>query len=147
MHNNPWMPKASTIAPQGQSCGTNKFTPSLKPIATRTPSSSSLKPQDETGMAFNQSPLCGACAARRRALLMSSEHDLKKALQGMLYGSLIPRSLFDRTTGIWGWTAVFGWPNTSYTLHEPIRGWKFTGSKAAWVGRVAAAEAKKSWRC
>ena len=74
LHDNPWMPKASTNAPQGQLCGAHKFTP----IVTRTASSSSLKPQDETGMAFNQSPLCGACAARRRALLMSSEHDSER---------------------------------------------------------------------
>ena len=36
---------------------------------------------------------------------------------------------------------------TKYQLHPPQthpRGWKFTGSKAAWVGRVAAAEAKKA---
>ena len=70
LHDNPWMPKASTIAPQGQPCGAHKFTPSLKPIATRTASSSSLKPQEETGMAFNQSPLCGACAARLLLLLL-----------------------------------------------------------------------------
>ena len=36
---------------------------------------------------------------------------------------------------------------TKYQLHPPRthpRGWKFTGSKAAWVGSVAAAEAKKA---
>ena len=69
LHDNPWMPKTSTMAPQGQPCGAHKFTPSLKPMATRTASSSILRPQEEIGMAFNQSPLCGACEARRRALL------------------------------------------------------------------------------
>ena len=74
LHDNPWMPKASTSAPQWQLWGAHKFTPSLKPMATRTASSSSLKPQDETGMAFNQSPQCGACAGWARP---------QKALQGM----------------------------------------------------------------
>ena len=108
LHDNPWMPKASTIAPQGQPCGAHKFTPSLKPIATRTASSSSLKPQDETGMAFNQSPLCGACAASRRALLMSSEHDPKRHCRACRMEASSQDLCFDRTTGIWGWKAVFG---------------------------------------
>ena len=53
----------------------NAFTPSLKPVATRTASSSSLRLQNETDMTFKQFPLCGACETRRRALLMSYEQD------------------------------------------------------------------------
>ena len=83
LHDNPWMPKASTNASQGQQlCDAHKFTSSLKPMATRTASSSSLKPQDETGMAFNQSPLCGACAARRRALLICHLSKTPKSTAG-----------------------------------------------------------------
>ena len=144
LHDNPWMPKASTIAPQGQPWGAHKFTPSLKPIATRTASSSSLKPQDETGLAFNQSPLCGACAARRRALLMSSEHDPKRHCRACcMEASSQDLCLTARLeSGVGQLYLADQIPTTPST--NPSRGWKFTGSKAAWVGSVAAAEAKKA---
>jgi len=62
-----WTPKASTWAPQWQTCGTQRLTPSLKATAVRTASSSRRRPQAGIGKDRNQSPLCGALAARKEA--------------------------------------------------------------------------------
>ena len=59
----PWIPRASTKLPHGHRWGAQRFIPSLRPMATLIASSSSLSPQDETGIALIQSPLCGTWAA------------------------------------------------------------------------------------
>ena len=72
LQHKPCMPRASTKLPHGHRWGAQRFIPSLRPIATLIASSSSLSPQDEIGMAWIQSPLCGARAARKHAWPTSS---------------------------------------------------------------------------
>ena len=54
---NPWLPLASTNAPQGQLWGEQRFAPSLRPTATRTASLSMRSPHAVMGHAWSQSPL------------------------------------------------------------------------------------------
>ena len=61
-----WDPETSTSEPQGHLGVAQRSTPSRKPTAIRMASSSSLRPQEETGTAWSHSPLCGADAAARR---------------------------------------------------------------------------------
>ena len=68
----------------------------------------------------------------------------RKRLQGLLDRSLVPRSLLDRSTGIWGGEVVPGWPNTPYTLREPVPRLKVCREQGCLNGWVAAAEAKKA---
>ena len=72
LHDKPCVPWLLTKVPQGQTCGSHKLAPSLRPIATLIASSSRRRPQDEIGSTCNQSPLCGAAAASNRAWLCSS---------------------------------------------------------------------------
>src|SRR5688572_8660251 len=63
----PCKPSAATEEPQGHLCGSQRGTPSRRPTATLTDSSSSLSPHEVIGRASNQSPACGAETALRRA--------------------------------------------------------------------------------
>jgi len=47
-------------------CDTQRGRPSCRPTPTLTALTSSLRPQDEIGMAYSQSPLCGNEAAKKR---------------------------------------------------------------------------------
>ena len=51
LHTKLWRPRASTMAPHRQVCGSHRLRPSLMPTATRTASSSNLRPQEEIGNA------------------------------------------------------------------------------------------------
>ena len=57
---NPCVPLEVTIAPQGHGCGSQMFSPSRRPTATRMASSGRRRPQSVSGSAYSQSPLCGA---------------------------------------------------------------------------------------
>src|SRR6218665_543738 len=65
----PWAPLALTIDPHRHSWGSQIFMPSLRPTATLTASSSSLKPQAAMGSEKSQSLACGAPPALSLALL------------------------------------------------------------------------------
>ena len=53
---NPWLPLASTNAPQGQLWGEQRFAPSLRPTATRTASLSMRSPHAVMGHAWSPVP-------------------------------------------------------------------------------------------
>ena len=110
LQHKPCMPRASTKLPHGHRWGAQTFIPSLRPIATLTlaflpgscyilahvqmlrylltylliASSSSLRPQDETGIAWIQSPLCEARPARKHAWPTSSADIGMVSLLGLL---------------------------------------------------------------
>ena len=67
LQTNAWRPNASTWVPQWHWCGTHSSIPSRSPMTTLTASSSNRMPQDATGKAYNQSPLCCDDAARNEA--------------------------------------------------------------------------------
>ena len=66
----PWRPLASTCLPQGHSWGCHVLVPSRWPTATRLASLLSLKPIEEIGAAWSQSPAWADTAASRRAWSM-----------------------------------------------------------------------------
>src|SRR5215831_9344252 len=69
LQDKPWVPKLSTVEPQGHLCGRHSLAPKRKPTATGMASSLSRKPQLEMGSAFSQSLLCSADTASNRERL------------------------------------------------------------------------------
>ena len=67
-HESPWLPLRSTLVPHGQSCSSQRSTPMRRPTATRTASSSSLRPHAEMGHACSQCPPWGLRVTNKRAL-------------------------------------------------------------------------------
>ena len=63
----PCKPSVSMTSPHTQSCWRNNGRPILSPTAMRTSSSLSRSPRDWIGMAFSQSPECGARVAKNLA--------------------------------------------------------------------------------
>ena len=58
-----WRPRGSTTEPQRHSCGEHKSSPSLRPTATLTASSSNCRQHEAIGRANSQSSLrCALCA-------------------------------------------------------------------------------------
>jgi len=64
-----WRPRGSTIEPQRHPCVEHKSSPSLRPTATLTASSSNCRPHKAIGRANSQSPLCCVQAAIKEARL------------------------------------------------------------------------------
>jgi len=56
-------------------CGKHKSSPSLRPTATLTASSSNCRPHEAIGRANSQSPLCCAQAAKKEARLWDESSD------------------------------------------------------------------------
>ena len=67
LQTSPCKSSVSMTSPHTQSCWRNNGRPILSPTAMRTSSSLSRSPQDWIGMAFSQSPECGARAAKNLA--------------------------------------------------------------------------------
>ena len=141
---NPWLPLASTNAPQGQLWGEQRFAPSLRPTATRTASLSMRSPHAVMGHAWSQSPLWDARDASSRALLYWSVWVVCKwswlfttdALSQVFCLVCIP------TSGIWSPCLPV---QVDRARSRPLSG-KATPCGRSWVWRssVAAAEAKKA---
>ena len=74
----PCKPSVSMTSPHTQSCWRNNVRPILSPTAMRTSSSLSRSPQDWIGMAFSQSPECGAQAAKNLARSRGETHPEKR---------------------------------------------------------------------
>jgi len=85
LHTIAWRPWASTWSPRGQLCGAHRARPSRIPTATRTASSSSLRPQLAIGRARSQSPLYGATGAKNLAFCGGSAKESSTSAQSFYY--------------------------------------------------------------
>src|SRR6218665_3879626 len=67
LHTSPWWPLGSVVSPHWHWCGAQRLRPRRRPIATRTASLLSPKPQEPIGAVKGQSPAGGADAASNLA--------------------------------------------------------------------------------
>src|SRR6218665_1283076 len=67
LQTSPWWPLGSVVSPHWQWCGAQRFRPRRKPIATRTASLLSPKPQEAIVAVKSQSPAWGSDTASNLA--------------------------------------------------------------------------------
>src|SRR6218665_1680455 len=67
LQTSPWWPLGSVVSPHWRWCGEQRFRPRRRPIATRTASLLSPKPQEAIGAVKSQSPAWGAETASNLA--------------------------------------------------------------------------------
>lgn len=67
LQTSPWWPLGSVVSPHWHWCGEQRFRPRRRPIATRTASLLSPKPQEAIGAVKSQSPAWGADTASNLA--------------------------------------------------------------------------------
>src|SRR6218665_1613659 len=67
LQTSPWWPLGSVVSPHWHWCGEQRFRPRRRPIATRTASLLSPKPQEAIGAVKSQTPAWGADTASNLA--------------------------------------------------------------------------------
>src|SRR6218665_1876491 len=141
----PWRPLAVTLSLQLHRGGSHSIVPSRIPTAIRITSSDRRRPNVVTGGASNQSPVCGAREASRRAWSSALLADSCKIVHALFVQQL--------SHALWRWVAApVGGSEPVCAIHASSAVLTSSsevsadsdGSRFAWSSLVLAAEAKKA---